>query len=84
MEITRAEALLRALASQDPMSFSLVKGEDILLYEELKIKEGTINPVFKYVMTFHMIIAYNDPDAILTTSTNETAYLYKINGYVQE
>ena len=84
MEITRAEALLRALASQDPMSFSLVKGEDILLYEELKIKEGTVNPVFKYVMTSNMIIAYNDPDAILTTYTNETAYLYKINGYVQE
>lgn len=84
MEITRAEALLRALASQDPMSFSLVKGEDILLYEELKIKEGTVNPVFKYVMTSNMIIAYNDPDAIVTTSTNETAYLYKINGYVQE
>ena len=84
MEITRAEALLRALASQDPMSFSLVKGEDILLYEELKIKEGTVNPVFKYVMTSNMIIAYNDPDAIVTTSTNETAYLYKINDYVQE
>ena len=84
MEITRAEALLRALASQDPTSFSLVKGEDILLYEELKIKEGTVNPVFKYVMTSNMIIAYNDPDAIVTTSTNETAYLYKINGYVQE
>lgn len=84
MAITRAEALLRALASQDPMSFSLVKGEDILLYEELKIKEGTVNPVFKYVMTSNMIIAYNDPDAIVTTSTNETAYLYKINGYVQE
>ena len=84
MEITRAEALLRALASQDPMSFSLVKGEDILLYEELKIKEGTVNPVFKYVMTSNMITAYNDPDAIVTTSTNETAYLYKINGYVQE
>ena len=84
MEITRAEALLRALASQDPMSFSLVKGEDILLYEELKIKEGTVNPVFKYVMTSNMIIAYNDPDTIVTTSTNETAYLYKINGYVQE
>ena len=84
MEITRAEALLRALASQDPMSFSLVKGEDILLYEELKIKEGTVNPVFKYVMTYNMIIVYNDPDAIVTTSTNETAYLYKINGYVQE
>ena len=84
MEITRAEALLRALASQDPMSFSLVKGEDILLYEELKIKEGTVNPVFKYVMTSNMIIAYNDPDAIVTTSTNETAYLYKINSYVQE
>ena len=84
MEITRAEALLRALASQDPMSFSLVKGEDILLYEELKIKEGTVNPVFKYVMTSNMIIAYHDPDAIVTTSTNETAYLYKINGYVQE
>ena len=84
MEITRAEALLRALASQDPMSFSLVKGEDILLYEELKIKEGTVNSVFKYVMTSNMIIAYNDPDAIVTTSTNETAYLYKINGYVQE
>ena len=84
MEITRAEALLRALASQDPMSFSLVKGEDILLYEELKIKEGTVNPVFKYVMTSNMIIAYNDPDAIVTTSANETAYLYKINGYVQE
>ena len=84
MEISRAEALLRALASQDPMSFSLVKGEDILLYEELKIKEGTVNPVFKYVMTSNMIIAYNDPDAIVTTSTNETAYLYKINGYVQE
>ena len=84
MAITRAEALLRALASQDPMTFSLVKGEDILLYEELKIKEGTVNPVFKYVMTSNMIIAYNDPDAIVTTSTNETAYLYKINGYVQE
>ena len=84
MEMTRAEALLRALASQDPMSFSLVKGEDILLYEELKIKEGTVNPVFKYVMTSNMIIAYNDPDAIVTTFTNETAYLYKINGYVQE
>ena len=84
MEITRAEALLRALASQDPISFSLVKGEDILLYEELKIKEGTVNPVFKYVMTSNMIIAYNDPDAIVMTSTNETAYLYKINGYVQE
>ena len=84
MEITRAEALLRALASQDPMSFSLVKGKDILLYEELKIKEGTVNPVFKYVMTSNMIIAYNDPDAIVMTSTNETAYLYKINGYVQE
>ena len=84
MEITRAEALLRALASQDPMSFSLVKGEDILLYEELKIKEGTVNPVFKYVMTSNMIIAYNDPDAIVTTSANETAYLYKIDGYVQE
>lgn len=84
MEITRAEALLRALASQDPMTFSLVKGNDILLYEELKIKEGTINPVFKYVMTSNMIIAYNDPDAIVTTSTNETAYLYKIDGYVQE
>lgn len=84
MAITRAEALLRALASQDPMPFSLVKGEDILLYEELKIKEGTVNPVFKYVMTSNMIIAYNDPDAIVTTSTNETAYLYKINGYVQE
>ena len=84
MEITRAEALLRALASQDPMSFSLVKGEDILLYEELKIKEGTVNPVFKYVMTSNMIIVYNNPDAIVTTSTNETAYLYKINGYVQE
>jgi hypothetical protein len=84
MAIIRAEALLRALASQDPMSFSLVKGEDILLYEELKIKEGTVNPVFKYVMTSNMIIAYNDPDAIVTTSTNETAYLYKINGYVQE
>lgn len=84
MEITRAEALLRALASQDPMSFSLVKGKDILLYEELKIKEGTVNPIFKYVMTSNMIIAYNDPDAIVTTSTNETAYLYKINGYVQE
>ena len=83
MEITRAEALLRALASQDPMSFSLVKGEDILLYEELKIKEGTVNPVFKYVMTSNMIIAYNDPDAIVT-SANETAYLYKIDGYVQE
>ena len=84
MEITRAEALLRALASQEPMSFSLVKGEDILLYEELKIKEGTVNPVFKYVMTSNMIIAYNDPDAIVTTSTNETAYLYKLDGYVQE
>ena len=84
MEITRAEALLRALASQDPMTFSLVKGKDILLYEELKIKEGTVNPVFKYVMTSNMIIAYNDPDATVLTSTNETAYLYKINGYVQE
>ena len=51
MAITRGEALLRALASQDLMSFSLVKGEDILLYEELKIKEGTVNPVCKYVMT---------------------------------
>ena len=84
MEITRAEALLRALASQEPMTFDIVKGEKILLYEELKIKEGTVNPVFKYVMTSNMIIAYNDPDAIVTTSTNETAYLYKINGYVQE
>lgn len=84
MEITRAEALLRALASQEPMTFSLVKGKDILLYEELKIKKGTVNPVFKYVMTFNMIIAYNDPDAILTTCTNERAYLYKLDGYVQE
>ena len=84
MEITRAEALLRALASQDPMSFSLVKGENILLYEELKIKEGTVNSVFKYVMTSNMIIAYNDPDAIVTTSANESAYLYKLAGYVQE
>ena len=84
MEITRAEALLRALASQDPMSFSLVKGEDILLYEELKIKEGTVNPVFKYIMTSNMIIAYNDPDAIVLTSANERAYLYKLDGYVQE
>ena len=84
MEIARAEALLRALASQDPMTFSLVKGKDFLLYEELKIKEGTVNPVFKYVMTSNMIIAYNDPDAIITTSTNETAYLYKLDGYVQE
>ena len=84
MAITKAEALLRALASQDPMSFSLVKGEDILLYEELKIKEGTVNPVFKYVMTSNMIIAYNDPDAIVTTSANERAYLYKLDGYVQE
>ena len=84
MEITRAEALLRALASQDPMSFSLVKGEDILLYEELKIKEGTVNPVFKYVMTSNMIIAYNDPDATVLTSSNKRAYLYKLDGYVQE
>lgn len=84
MEITRAEALLRALASQGPMSFSLVKGEDILLYEELKIKEGTVNPVFKYVMTFNMIIAYNDPDATVLTFDNKRAYLYKLDGYVQE
>ena len=84
MAITRAEALLRALASQDPMTFSLVKGKDILLYEELKIKKGTVNPVFKYVMTFDMIIAYNDPDAIVLTSANERAYLYKLDGYVQE
>ena len=84
MEITRAEALLRALASQDPMSFSLVKGEDILLYEELKIKEGTVNPVFKYVMTSNMIIAYNDPDATVLTSANNRAYLYKLAGYVEE
>ena len=84
MEITRAEALLRALASQEPMTFDIVKGEKILRNANFKCIEGTIHHVFKYVMTFHMIIAYNDPDAIVTTSTNETAYLYKINGYVQE
>ena len=84
MEITRAEALLRALASQEPMTFDIVKGEKILRNANFKCIGGTIQHVFKYVMTFHMIIAYNDPDAILTTYTNETAYLYKINGYVQE
>ena len=84
MEITRAEALLRALASQEPMTFDIVKGEKILRNANFKCIGGTIQHVFKYVMTFHMIIAYNDPDAILTTSPNEPAYLYKINGYVQE
>lgn len=84
MEIPRAEALLRALASQDPTTFSLVKGEKIIDNKDFKVTKGVVHHVFKYVMTFHMIIAYSDPDAILTTSANETAYLYKINGYVQE
>ena len=84
MAITRAEALLRALASQEPMTFDIVKGEKILRNANFKCIGGTIQHVFKYVMTFHMIIAYNDPDATVLTSTNETAYLYKINGYVQE
>ena len=84
MAITRAEALLRALASQEPMTFDIVKGEKILRNANFKCIGGTIHHVFKYVMTFHMIIAYNDPDAIVKTSANETAYLYKINGYVQE
>ena len=82
MEIPRAEALLRALASQDPMT--IVKGEKILHNANFKCIGGTIQHVFKYVMTFHMIIAYNDPDATVQTSANERAYLYKLDGYVQE
>ena len=84
MEIPRAEALLRALASQDPMTFSLVKGEKILGNKDFKVTKGVVHHVFKYVMTFHMIIAYNDPDATVLTSANERAYLYKLDGYVQE
>ena len=84
MAITRAEALLRALASQEPMTFDIVKGEKILRNANLKCIGGTIHHVFKYVMTFHMIIAYNDPDATVLTSANERAYLYKLDGYVQE
>ena len=84
MEITRAEALLRALASQEPMTFDIVKGEKILRNANFKYIGGTIHHVFKYVMTFHMIIAYNDPDATVLTSANERAYLYKLDGYVQE
>ena len=84
MEITRAEALLRALASQEPMTFDIVKGEKILHNANSKCIEGTIHHVSKYVMTFNMIIAYNDPDAIVLTSANERAYLYKLDGYVQE
>ena len=83
MEIPRAEALLRALASQDPMTFSLVKGEKILGNKDSKVTKGTVHHVFKYVITPHMIIAYSDPDAIVT-SANERAYLYKLDGYVQE
>ena len=84
MAITRAEALLRALASQEPMTFDVVKGEKFLHNENFKCIGGTIHHVFKYVMTFHMIIAYNDPDATVLTSANERAYLYKLDGYVQE
>ena len=84
MEIPRIEALLRALASQDPIGFSLVKGEKILRNKDFKVIKGVVYHVFKYVMTFHMIIAYNDPDAIVKTSAKDTAYLYNINGYVQE
>ena len=84
MEITRAEALLRALASQEPMTFDIVKGEKILRNANFKCIGGTIHHVLKYVMTFHMIIAYNDPDATVLTSANERAYLYKLDGYVQE
>ena len=84
MAITRAEALLRALASQEPMTFDVVKGEKILHNANSKCIGGTIRHVFKYVMAFRMIIAYNDPDATVQTSANERAYLYKLNGYVQE
>ena len=84
MAITRAEALLRTLASQEPMTFDIVKGEKILRNANFKCIEGTIRHMFKYVMTFHMIIAYNDPDATVLTSANERAYLYKLDGYVQE
>ena len=84
MAITRAEALLRALASQEPMTFTIVKGERILHNANFKYIEVTIHHVFKYVMTFHIIIAYNDPDATVLTSANERAYLYKLDGYVQE
>lgn len=84
MAITRAEALLRALASQEPMTFDIIKGEKILGNANFKCIGGTIQHVFKYVMTFHMIIAYNDPDATVLTSANERAYLYKLDGYVQE
>ena len=84
MAITRAEALLRALASQEPMTFDIVKGEKILRNANFRYIGGTIQHVFKYVMTFRMIIACNDPDATVLTSANERAYLYKLDGYVQE
>ena len=66
------------------MTFDIVKGEKILRNANFKCIEGTIRRMFKYVMTFHMIIAYNDPDATVLTSANERAYLYKLDGYVQE
>ena len=84
MAITRAEALLRALASQEPMTFDIIKGEKILSNANFRCIGGTIQHMFKYVMTFHIIIAYNDPDATVLTSANERAYLYKLDGYVQE
>ena len=40
MEITRAEALLRALASQEPMTFDIVKGEKILRNANFKCIGG--------------------------------------------
>ena len=47
MEIPRAEALLRALASQDPMTFSLVKGEKIIDNKDFKVTKGVVHHVFK-------------------------------------
>lgn len=84
MKITRAEALLRALASQEPMTFDIVKGEKLICNKNFGCIYGNINPTSKYVMTFHMIIVYNAPDVVLMTSANEVAYLYKLDGYVQE
>lgn len=84
MKITRAEALLRALASQESMTFDIVKGEKFLHNENFKCIGGTIHHVFKYVMTFRLIIAYDNPDAMVQTSANEKAYLYKLDGYAQE
>lgn len=84
MKISRNEALLRALASEDPMPIRLIKGETIHYDNGYKLKKGVVYHAFKYLATPHVIIAYEDPDAVVVTPYNGIAYLYKIDGYVQQ